>query len=58
MRDLQTSELRQVYGANGGGRCNPTPPSCGGGSKPKKTNKSCKTNKTHKSNKSRGGCYC
>ena len=48
MRDLNLNELEAVYGAGGGGRnCSPTPPTCGGGSKSKKSKKSkCKASKS------------
>jgi hypothetical protein len=62
MRDLNLNELEAVYGAGGGGRnCSPTPPSCGGGSKSKKSkshkSKSHKS-KSHKKSKGGHGCYC
>jgi hypothetical protein len=60
MRDLNLNELEQVYGAGGGGRnCSPTPPSCGGGSKSKKSKSKKSKSKKSKSHKRSGSRhYC
>jgi len=56
MRDLSTDELGHVYGAGGSGRnCSPQPPSCGGGSKSKKSKSHGSKSKKSKAKKSKSG---
>jgi hypothetical protein len=60
MRDLNLNELEAVYGAGGCGRNNsPAPPSCGGGSKSKKSKSGkCKGSKSKKSKSHKSRHYC
>ena len=62
MRDLNINELEQVYGAGGkskrGCGSSPTPPSCGGGSKSKKSKSKKSKGKKSKSNKRGSRGYC